>query len=222
MPEIDDVVLSETIEVAWGNAIRDRTVQRYADSTERAAEHPSPAQGDLSYLEDADRLYVWTGSAWETFGPFRDGDVTTAKVADDAITTAKLAHNIMPSYIMGGSDVLTTDSALTTTLTDKASVVFNPPDEWGNALVLAWGYARVAPDTPSGSGVGGARVEIGGSNGTEFQGIVVGGEQAPISAMHMVPSTGTDPLTIAIAVREVSGALEHLDSWVAYIAWRLS
>lgn len=65
MAEIADVVLSEVIDEDWGNDIRDRTVQRYADSAERATEHPTPSIGDLSFLEDTKDIDVWTGAKWE-------------------------------------------------------------------------------------------------------------------------------------------------------------
>lgn len=68
MPEIADVVLSEEIEVEWGNDIRDRTVQRYADLAERTSEHSSPAVGDLSFLEDSGDLDVYFSGSWRHLG----------------------------------------------------------------------------------------------------------------------------------------------------------
>lgn len=64
MPEIDNVASGETIEAAWGNAIRDRTVQRYTNSTDRDTSHPAPTEGDLAYLEDVNTLQFYSGSAW--------------------------------------------------------------------------------------------------------------------------------------------------------------
>lgn len=68
MPEIPDVIASETIASEWGNDIRDRTVQRYADSTERTADHSSPAVGDLSFIEATGDLDVYSSGAWRHVG----------------------------------------------------------------------------------------------------------------------------------------------------------
>lgn len=68
MAEIADVVASETITVEWGNDIRDRTVQRYADTAERASEISSPNAGDLSFLEDTGDLDVYFSGAWRHIG----------------------------------------------------------------------------------------------------------------------------------------------------------
>lgn len=65
MAEIPNVAPGETIESgAWGNPIRDRTVQRYASVASRDALNPTPTQGDLAYLEDTDRIQVFAIAAW--------------------------------------------------------------------------------------------------------------------------------------------------------------
>lgn len=68
MPEISDVILDEAIETEWGNAIRDRTVQRYASATARASAHSSPSAGDLSYLEDTGDVDVYHSGSWRHLG----------------------------------------------------------------------------------------------------------------------------------------------------------
>lgn len=68
MAEIADVVALETITVEWGNDIRDRTIQRYADVTERATENATPGAGDLSYLEDSGDVDVYHSGAWRHIG----------------------------------------------------------------------------------------------------------------------------------------------------------
>lgn len=77
MPEIANVVTDEIIEVSWGNAIRDRTIQRYADSAQRTSEHPSPSSGDLSYLESDGLIYVYFASAWRKVATTEAGDITS-------------------------------------------------------------------------------------------------------------------------------------------------
>lgn len=64
MPEIADVVASETAASEWANDIRDRTVQRYADLAERAADHSSPTNGDLSYVASTGDLDIYHSGAW--------------------------------------------------------------------------------------------------------------------------------------------------------------
>lgn len=64
MPEIGTVAAGETIEAAWGNAIRDRTFQRYTNSTDRDTSTPAPTEGDLAYLEDTNTMQFYSGSAW--------------------------------------------------------------------------------------------------------------------------------------------------------------
>jgi hypothetical protein len=65
MPEIPNVVTSEDIESEWGNDIRDRVIQRYPDIAGRSSEHPTPAAGDLAYMEDTGLVYVYHSGAWK-------------------------------------------------------------------------------------------------------------------------------------------------------------
>lgn len=98
MAEIDDVQIGETIAVEWGNAIRDRTIQRYANAAERDELHPNPTEGDLSYLEDSNSIEVFDGFAWVAGIP--NQAVTTPKLADGAVTTDKIAdHAILSGKI---------------------------------------------------------------------------------------------------------------------------
>ena len=46
----------------------DRTLQRYADGSERTSEHPTPTAGDLSFLEDTGDLDVYFSGAWRHVG----------------------------------------------------------------------------------------------------------------------------------------------------------
>lgn len=69
MPEIPDVVTGEVIASTWGNDIRDRAVQRYANAATRTASVPAPEEGALSYLLDTNLVYVYDGAAWVTINP---------------------------------------------------------------------------------------------------------------------------------------------------------
>ena len=57
--------------------------------------YPNGASGVALVREtDPAKIYVWNGSAWESFGDYqgieiKDGTVTSSKIADDAITSSK-------------------------------------------------------------------------------------------------------------------------------------
>src|SRR5690554_8217175 len=92
MPEINDVQIGETIAVEWGNAIRDRTIQRYADAAEQDELHPNPTEGDLSYLEDTDIIEVYDGFVWTTVtGPLERSGATVATSVNVPTTIGNLA-----------------------------------------------------------------------------------------------------------------------------------
>ena len=64
MAELSDIVTLTTISSTRANEWQDRLVQRYSSVANRTTEHPTPSEGDLSYLEDANALDVYTGAAW--------------------------------------------------------------------------------------------------------------------------------------------------------------
>jgi len=64
MPEIPDVVSGTPVASSWGNDIRDRVLQRYADSSELASQSPFPAPGELAYLDDTGEALLWNGAEW--------------------------------------------------------------------------------------------------------------------------------------------------------------
>lgn len=64
MPEIPDVIPGEPVESDWGNQIRNRTVQRYTDATERDALVPFPVAGDLAWLDTEAAMTIFDGSTW--------------------------------------------------------------------------------------------------------------------------------------------------------------
>lgn len=67
--EMPDVVAGEPVASDWGNLIRSRTVQRYADATDRDALVPFPAPGDLAYLDDTAAMQLFDGTNWVGYGP---------------------------------------------------------------------------------------------------------------------------------------------------------
>ena len=66
MAEIPDVNPLEIIEIDWGNPIRDRTLQRYDDETERDNLVPFPASGDFAWIADIQEIQVYDGTGWVT------------------------------------------------------------------------------------------------------------------------------------------------------------
>lgn len=70
-----------------------------------------PASGDFTnqqvFLTTDNKLYYWTGSAWETVAAdatIGAGEITATEIADDAITTPKIAANaVTASEILGGT-----------------------------------------------------------------------------------------------------------------------
>jgi len=59
-----NVVAGDKITSAWGNEIRNRTVQVFATAAERASQWPAPPKGAHSFLSDTGMLYEYSGSAW--------------------------------------------------------------------------------------------------------------------------------------------------------------
>jgi len=69
--------------------IQDQTVMRFASSAARASGILSPTEGMVTYLDDANALFVYDGSSWVAV--VGDGSISTAKLADNAVTTVKIA-----------------------------------------------------------------------------------------------------------------------------------
>ena len=82
MAEMDDVLSGETIESAWGNQIRDRTLQRYVNVTERDTLNPTPDAGDLAYITSINGIQFYDGVAWVVVltPEVRNSDAITAAV----------------------------------------------------------------------------------------------------------------------------------------------
>jgi hypothetical protein len=68
MPEIPDVVPGEPVESDWGNTVRDRVIQRYADRTALEASVPVPEPGAVAWLENVAAMVAWDGAAWVPLG----------------------------------------------------------------------------------------------------------------------------------------------------------
>lgn len=185
--EIADVVLDEEIEEEWGNAIRDRTVQRYDDITTRTAENSSPTAGDLSFLEDTGDLDVYFSGAWRHLG------VPVGTIIDHgggSVPTGYLACN-------GQAVSRTTYAALFTQIGETwgvgdGSTTFNVPDLRG----------RVARGTAA-SGTGDAVGETFGSDTHTHTG--PSHTHAEGSHNHDILAHGHTGITMATATQTAIG-----------------
>lgn len=88
MPEMPDVVTGEPAASEWGNKIRSRTVQRYATIADRTAQNPTPAPGELAYMDaegsEPIRIGMFNGASWVGLGEEiyvrLDGDTMTGQL----------------------------------------------------------------------------------------------------------------------------------------------
>jgi hypothetical protein len=78
--------------------LMDQVVARFAtigarDSAFGSAGQPELAEGRLCYLDSTNKVYIYTGSAWEEIGSqIEAGEVGTTELADSSVTTAKIAN----------------------------------------------------------------------------------------------------------------------------------
>lgn len=66
---LPDVVADQTIESAWGNDVRNRTITPFTNAAERTQAIPAPIAGMLTYQLDTQTVEIWNGSAWVRTGP---------------------------------------------------------------------------------------------------------------------------------------------------------
>jgi hypothetical protein len=82
---LPDVVPDQTIESAWGNTIRNRTITPFANAAARTAAIPAPIVGQTTYQEDTKTIETWNGSAWIVPGPHTVA-IYQSMVANNSIT----------------------------------------------------------------------------------------------------------------------------------------
>ena len=182
MPEIPNVITTETIEVEWGNDIRDRTVQRYDDNADRSAKHPAPSAGDLAYMADSGKVVVYHSGAWRNLGP------AVGVVDFTAAATAPAGALNAHGQAVSRSTYADLFAAIGTTYGDgDGETTFNLPDLRGRHPlgVAASGTADSLGDTggqldhvhsgPSHThAAGGLTTSSGGSHGHNVTGEVAG------------------------------------------------
>ena len=117
MPEIPSVVPGEPVEADWGNDIRDRSVQKYADLTALEASQPVPQLGEVAWLSNPGYLVVCTDAATPVWTPLLDqsdgddrwvlvagepGHRTASRILEDDIATAIQGSTRDPGARCGG------------------------------------------------------------------------------------------------------------------------
>ena len=137
MPELDDVVSGETIESAWGNDIRDRTLQRYVNSTERDTLNPSPSAGDLAYITATEIVQFFDGSGWVNM---LDHGVLAGLADDDhsQYHTDARALDWLLSVEARASQWVGTGYFPVQAGTVEATAALTIPGDWNSYEVMAW------------------------------------------------------------------------------------
>jgi len=84
MPELPDRINGEIIEAEHMNSAQDRSVQRYADVTQRDSLNPAPEEGQMAWIESVNELQTYTGSAWFGYLHLQGGVLTGDLIMHDA------------------------------------------------------------------------------------------------------------------------------------------
>ena len=90
MAEMPDVTTGEVVASEWGNDIRDRTVQRYANQADLDAKLATPNAGDMAWVDDDGFMQIYDGVSWKTwFGGLgsKTIQITDALLAGPRVTT---------------------------------------------------------------------------------------------------------------------------------------
>ncbi|KAA3641176.1 MAG: hypothetical protein DWP92_01635 [Armatimonadetes bacterium] len=164
-----------TIAKEWGDAVANRVVKVFADSTERDLAITSPVEGMLIYLE-TNELQVYNGATWVTL-------VQSNKVQG----------------ISGGHKQNSGGLTLTASYQVAATETIALPTGWTTMKVIAWGtvqYANVDANFQMS-----ARMAIDTSDGSGAQsGVTASGGEASSSPTHSF-DTSASSITVALEVR---------------------
>lgn len=242
MPEIADVIPDTTIAVEWGNDIRDRTIQRYASAAARTAAHPTPTEGDLSYLEDTNAIYVYDGAAWVAGLPANAvgsaqivaGAVTEGKLAAGAVTATKMGGTAIRDHVDLGAVTATPGVAITGSYKNVLSETFTRPADWSSYRIAIWGAITftINPGAGGSSTVLEASALIGGAAGASASATVLSSSQsgsgdwtvATLPVAHFLASaTGAAPALVTrarIASGGVGVSITAAAATLSYIATR--
>lgn len=145
---IANVIAYEPINASWANDIRDRTIQRYASVAERDTQHPTPAEGDLSYLDDANAIYVHNGTSWIV-------PIPAAGIGPSMLSAVTDKDNLTETSVA---------LALTTTYQAAESLTLPIPATWNTYVVHAIATGTYWADQGSLLGIE-AHIQINTTNG---------------------------------------------------------
>lgn len=159
---------------------------------------------------DADLLDGVQGSGYAVSGHDHDADY------------AVLGHTHADNYslLAAGGAMHSTPGALTTTLTQKAALVFNKPTGWNTYEITMVGQANGKADDASGEL--NARAYIGGNAGTlsvASPGVATG---CGVAVQHFRQGLSDSSVTIEIRVAESSGQASYFNSAIQFVARRQS
>lgn len=137
MPEIPNVVPGEPVESDWGNDIRDRVVQRFADDTERTTQLPFPGVGQVTWIDSPAQLDYWDGAAWVKVTDQPDLDTKVAKAGDTMTGLLTLPSLVANTRLQGPLEVFSGTLAGVLAVSDIEQVVdtFTSPRQ-GTWLIM--------------------------------------------------------------------------------------
>ena len=228
-PEMPDVIGGETITEEWGNDIRDRTLQRYANAADRTTLIPTPTDGDLSFLDDTGRVYVYNAGTWATVYAAHGTDHTPA--GPDPLGDHGSAHattgtdplgGAISGYVnFGGGVENADDSSLSGTFEVGATVTFNKPATWTSYAVHAWGAVHFLYSSGGTPAQASARMTIGGVTGGTVTAVGSVGITAPLTIAVVDTRSGlTGDAVIAVQYAQNTAAVDKEASSINYITIR--
>lgn len=95
--------------------LMDQVVSRFADASARDAAYgnanqPSLAEGRICYLDSTNKVYIYTGSAWEEIGSqIEAGEVGTTEIANSAVTTDKINDSAVTTAKIADGTIVNAD-----------------------------------------------------------------------------------------------------------------
>jgi len=158
MTKTVDVVAGQNTLAAWGNEIRDRTIQVFATTTERDSAYPIPNRGQCCYVASNDLnegFWTYDGTAWRppwnTAWGYWAGLIDTSAnytgvVAEQDVTASSVSWTPVPNrryQVDIQARVATTGSAF------EESAILALTDMSNSWVFVAEGLAGVSTSWPN-------------------------------------------------------------------------
>ena len=132
--------------------LMDQSVMKFATTSSRDTNIPSPTEGMVVYIDADDEIQVWTGASWENIGvtvtslPATNISYT---VSTDAGTAVTLTSSEANTYLrMTSAGTLTVNDSTDFATGDQCTVLAD-----GTALTIAASGATLAGAGTAGTGV---------------------------------------------------------------------